>query len=127
MFLISSISALDAELPSCQGGDEELIICFGDEGLTWLAGLLPSVGGGGGGSIEPIVEKPEIPVVVEKKIIDWVLISLCVILCFILCLLIFRKKKCSRCGKRFRKRDMKKYNNKWYCKSCYGKLRKQVI
>jgi len=44
MFLISFVSSFsDNQLPQACGGDGELIIaCFGDEQLTWLAGLLPN-------------------------------------------------------------------------------------
>jgi len=126
LILLSSVSSFDSELPYCQGGDEELIICFGDEELTFLAGITPSVpvvGAGGGAPIEPEVIEPEIEVV-EKKLIDWVLIILCALLCFILFLLIFRKKKCEYCKQRHWKKNMKKYGKKWYCRNCYSKLSK---
>jgi len=104
IFLISFISPLDEQLPQVCGGDDQLIIaCIGDEQLTFLAGLEPSVGGpggGGGGAIVNITEE-EVPPVIVKKVIDWVLATLCAILCFILFLLIFRKKKCEKCKKRY--------------------------
>ena len=55
ILLISSVSAFDAELPYCQGGDGELIICFGDEELTFLAGLpgAEAPTGGPGAGVEP--------------------------------------------------------------------------
>ena len=55
LFSIFLVSALESELPIPCGGDGELIIgCFGDDGLIWLSGDVPTPsgpGGGGGGTI----------------------------------------------------------------------------
>lgn len=71
IFLVLPLfSALDPQLPYCQGGDSELIICFGDSELTFLAGLpTPESRGGPGvliGAEQTTTDKEEVKEEIEK-------------------------------------------------------------
>ncbi len=112
IFLISSISALDRELPQACGGDDQLIIpCFGDDELTWLAGLPPEEAPAGGPGAGPGPALEEL-VLVEEEIVepkvtflysiisffgieleDLMLLVVMILIMFILLFIIFYKRR----------------------------------
>lgn len=74
IFLISLASSFDEYLPSCYGGDEELILCFGDNETIFIGDEVPAPGGGPGGAgvdhlTTPPEEIPEIPPIEPPSVI----------------------------------------------------------
>lgn len=140
------ITALDSGLPMACGGDSELIIgCLGDEELIWI-GIGPLVDiptqTVGTGPEHTTIEKP-IEVIKEEpflffSIIDvsflrslglepedlWLIYGILII--FILFLfLYFRKRKCNKCKKKFKRKELTEYEKKHYCKECLEEIKKE--
>lgn len=138
-FLILNISlvlSLDSDTPLVCGGDNETIIaCLGDEELTFL-GYFPEEVGVGGGT----PETPKPPKVLEPFLLfgfldisflrryglgseDLLLIYI-ILAAFILCLFLWlRKRKCDECKKRFKYKELTKYEEKYYCKECLEEIK----
>lgn len=134
---LTLVSSFDNELHNCFG-DEELIICFTptDEELIWLGKDIPEnvwTGAGAGASHttvpkEEIIKKEIEPVCIKwidlRKLgiecVDYKMIYIFLFLLISLfCFLFFRKKKCDECQKRFTRKNLKKYNGKFYCGNCF--------
>ena len=68
IFLISFISSTGSQLPLICGGDNELLVgCIGDDELQFLAGDIPSAGGGPG---TPGAEYTTVPPIEEIPFIE---------------------------------------------------------
>lgn len=143
---LNLVLSLDSSTPLICGGDAQtLVVCLGDESLTFLGLDVPEGGEGFGGTpgVEETHTEPEPtpPIILEPfllfGIIDisflkdyglgpedlWLIYGVLVI--FILCLCLWlRKRKCDKCKKRFRYKDLTKYKNKYYCDKCLAKMEK---
>lgn len=134
IFLLSSVSALSQQLPVCWGLEGNhtgaLIVCdFGPE-LFFIGSDIPEealwTGSGGGAEhlhVRPVLPKEEVPVeeALEKQRRQY-LLFLIPISCWLL-FLIFGKKQCYYCKKRFRRKDLIYYNKHYYCQSCIQKVK----
>lgn len=143
IFLILNIGlvlSLGVQTPLvCGGDDETIIMCLGDEELSFLGYDVPGEGEGEGDDTAPrethTEPEPTPPIVLEPfllfGIIDisflrsyglepgdlWLIYGILVI--FILCLFLWlRKRKCDKCKKRFKRIDLIRYKEKCYCEKC---------
>lgn len=142
VLVLPLVSALDQEtILTCGGDNETIILCLGDEQHAFIGTEFPSGGGQQPGSgpdsteSKPDRPEPEPEIEVEEPIIifsidfsflkglgfgpeDKVLIV--ILFCiFILCIiLILRKRKCDKCKKRFKNRDLNKKGKEILCDKC---------
>jgi len=142
---ICLVNALDSSTPLVCGGDNEtVILCLSSETINFFGYDFPEEGGGFGSDTEPYethtLPTPTPPIVLEPflllGIIDisflrkiglepedlWLIYGILII--FILCICLYiRKRKCDKCKKRFRYKDLTKYKEKHYCNECLKKVK----
>jgi len=132
IFLLTSVSALSQQLPICWGLEGNhtgaLIVCdFGPE-LFFIGSDIPEealwTGSGEGADhleVKPVIPEEVIPVSElekQRKLFLWISIPLgC---CFLF--LIFGKKRCDYCKKRFKRKNLIVYQKNYYCKECLEKI-----